>query len=47
MNLLLILAMTLGIIITIMVIRAYFQEKATWMDIKEKASQSGISEFSE
>lgn len=47
MNLLLLLAIPLGLIITFMTIKACFQEKQTWKEIKEKASHSGITRFSE
>jgi len=47
MNLLLLLAISLGVMITIMTIRAYIQEKHSWSEIKTKASQSGINGFSE
>jgi len=47
MNLLLILAVSLGVVITLITIRAYLQEKHSWSDIETKAKQSGISGFSE
>lgn len=47
MNLLLLLAISLLLFITVIAIRAYFQDKHSWEDIKVKASQSGITGFTE
>ena len=47
MNLLWVLGVSLGVMITIMTIRAYFKEKHSWSEIKTKAGQSGIHGFSE
>ncbi len=47
MNLLLAIAIGGFLLITVFLIRTYFQEKKSWDNIKQRARQSGIHGFTE
>jgi hypothetical protein len=47
MNLLLAIAIGGFLLITVFLVRALFQEKRSWEDIKQRARQSGIRGFTE